>query len=218
MKGIPMTTHALYRMMCLGFSAAIALQATVLRADEITGQKTNEQFAVKLTDDSSLICKPQLTAIPLNMDYANLSIPFRHVDTLTIDHKTNNVVVVLLNGDRLQGRCPLQDITVTCLLGDLTIPLVHITEIITTLKKEPVFEDSPAKRNSCINNLRQIDAGKEQWALANRRGNGDPVDIDGVNAYIKGNRTPICPAGGKYTYKTIGENPECNVPGHKLPH
>lgn len=75
---------------------------------------------------------------------------------------------------------------------------------------------SPSEMNTCINNLRQMDAGKEQWALANKRSNGDQVDIRGVNEYIKGNRTPICPSGGKYTYSITGVDPQCSVPGHAL--
>ena len=33
---------------------------------------------------------------------------------------------------------------------------------------------------------------------------------------VKGNRTPICPAGGTYTYNAMGADPECSVPGHAL--
>ena len=74
-----------------------------------------------------------------------------------------------------------------------------------------------SQQNACINNLRQIDSAKEQWALAEMRSDGDAVDIEAVNQYIKGATTPVCPAGGEYTYNPIGENPTCNIEGHALP-
>jgi chromosome segregation ATPase len=77
-----------------------------------------------------------------------------------------------------------------------------------------------AERNKCINNLRQIDAAKNQYALENRKTTGAIVTEDDIKPYIKldadGN-LPKCPAGGKYTIGRIGENPTCSIPGHELP-
>jgi len=70
-----------------------------------------------------------------------------------------------------------------------------------------------SQRNACINNMRQIDSAKEQWALAERNSDGDAVDLGAVNLYIRGETTPTCPAGGKYEYKRIGEDPECSEHG-----
>ena len=77
-----------------------------------------------------------------------------------------------------------------------------------------------SQQNACINNLRIIDTGKEQWAMAQQKTDGDPVVIVGVNEYIKGNTTPVCPGGGRYVYGTIGSNPECRgvtATRHALP-
>jgi hypothetical protein len=74
----------------------------------------------------------------------------------------------------------------------------------------------------CINNLRQIEAAKEQFALANNKPGGyqlTPEDIVRVNSYIKGGG-PTCPLGGTYTYGKIGQHPTCslgNAKGHALP-
>ncbi len=70
-----------------------------------------------------------------------------------------------------------------------------------------------AQQNACINNLRMIDAGKEQWALAAKKTDGDTATTASVNEYIKGNTTPSCPAGGVYSYEDIGSNPECTGVG-----
>jgi prepilin-type N-terminal cleavage/methylation domain-containing protein len=71
-----------------------------------------------------------------------------------------------------------------------------------------------ARQNACINNLRQIDSGKEQWALAASIADGAASDATAVNAYIRD--TPVCPAGGTYTYGVIGVKPTCNQAGHVL--
>jgi len=209
--------HGLSQLICLLLAVGTATQASALRAEEVAAQNTNDQFTLKLTDGSAVICRPRLNAIPLETSFAKVDIPLQKVERLTMGSKTNFTTVFLLNGDRLQGKCLLEDITVKSILGELTIPVVNIVEAITTLKIEPVYEDSPARRAKCTNNLRQIESAKEQWAMANNRSDGDEVNIDRANQYLRGSRTPICPAGGKYTYNVVGETCECSVPGHVLP-
>jgi hypothetical protein len=74
---------------------------------------------------------------------------------------------------------------------------------------------STARSNACINNLRQIDAAKEQWAMATNKSDGDAIVESEVNDYIKGNGL-LCPAGGTYTYGPIGTPPTCSLPEHCL--
>ena len=68
-----------------------------------------------------------------------------------------------------------------------------------------------SQQNACINNLRIIDSGKEQWAMAARKNDGDQVNTDSVNEYVKGGTTPICPGGGTYVYRVIGSAPDCTI-------
>lgn len=74
--------------------------------------------------------------------------------------------------------------------------------------------------NACINNLRQIDAAKSEWALEKGKPTGTPVTEDNIKPYLKldanGNFLK-CPAGGKYTIGNVGEKPTCSIPGHELP-
>jgi len=67
-----------------------------------------------------------------------------------------------------------------------------------------------AQRNACINNLRQIDGAKEQWALETKQKSGTASDDAAVNQYIKGG-APSCPGGGKYTYQPVDTPPECDL-------
>jgi prepilin-type N-terminal cleavage/methylation domain-containing protein len=75
----------------------------------------------------------------------------------------------------------------------------------------------------CLNNLRQIDAAKDQASFERRWGNGTPVATGdaNVNNYIKGlagtTNTPRCPSGGTYGYNAVGTFPACSVEGHTLP-
>jgi prepilin-type N-terminal cleavage/methylation domain-containing protein len=71
-----------------------------------------------------------------------------------------------------------------------------------------------AQKNACINNLRQIDGAKEQWALENRASAGANVSTDattGAYSYIKGGVVPVCPAGGTYTPGAVNADPTCSL-------
>jgi hypothetical protein len=81
----------------------------------------------------------------------------------------------------------------------------------------PDFVVPPGRRrpskNWCINNLRQIDGAKEQWALENKRSTNDPAIESEIVLYIKGG-LPTCPQGGKYIFGKVGEAPRCTLPQH----
>ena len=73
-------------------------------------------------------------------------------------------------------------------------------------------ESSRAK--ACVANLKQIDSGKEQYAMDNKLATGASVtnglaDLVGSTSYIKS--TPSCPSNGTYTVAAIGTAPSCSV-------
>ena len=68
-----------------------------------------------------------------------------------------------------------------------------------------------AQQNSCINNMRLIDGGKEQWAMAANKTNDDTVVTTAVDQYVKGETTPTCAGGGTYAYGLIGTAPTCTI-------
>jgi prepilin-type N-terminal cleavage/methylation domain-containing protein len=66
-----------------------------------------------------------------------------------------------------------------------------------------------SQQKACINNLRQIESGKEQWALEAKRKQNDASDATAINEYLK--KTPFCPAGGTYSYNVIGTDAACSM-------
>jgi hypothetical protein len=66
----------------------------------------------------------------------------------------------------------------------------------------------------CVNNLRQIDAGIDEWAIENKKTNGTPVTFEDIKPYTRLNskgEIPSCPAGGKYTITVVGQPPTCSL-------
>jgi chromosome segregation ATPase len=84
---------------------------------------------------------------------------------------------------------------------------------------EPATEPSlsaVARLNACVNNLRQIDAAKQQWALENKKtADAIPTALD-LLPYFPDRVFPVCPSGGTYTINAVDELPTCSIPGHAL--
>jgi len=84
----------------------------------------------------------------------------------------------------------------------------------------------PSAANGCINNLRQIDAAANEFALEHHLTNGDSINFPSdLTPYIKLNSAgiiPPCPRGGVYHISKVGETPTCSLgtsvtPAHVLP-
>jgi|WetSurMetagenome_2_1015567.scaffolds.fasta_scaffold623130_2 hypothetical protein len=91
------------------------------------------------------------------------------------------------------------------------------------------FLKTPSNRgvqsNTCITNLRMINAAKEQWALEHNKTNGTAVTENELKPYMRldsKENFPQCPGGGIYSIGKIGELPTCSlgtnvIPTHVLP-
>src|SRR5437588_681147 len=81
----------------------------------------------------------------------------------------------------------------------------------------PANATPEAKANACINNLRQIEGAKQQWALENNKtADAVPTAAD-IALYLKNKIVPTCPAGGIYTVNAVNAEPTCSIPGHAIP-
>jgi Protein of unknown function (DUF3352) len=75
-----------------------------------------------------------------------------------------------------------------------------------------------ARQVTCLNNLRHIQAAKQQWALeASKPSTTVPTwaDLESFLGPI-GQGRPHCPGGGEYTLGAVSESPTCSIPGHVL--
>jgi len=74
-----------------------------------------------------------------------------------------------------------------------------------------------SRTKTCIANLRQIEAGKEQWAMeTNQASTATPTQANLSPDYVKA--WPGCPSGGTYTIGNMTTNPSCSTGApHVLP-
>ncbi len=73
-----------------------------------------------------------------------------------------------------------------------------------------------SQKSSCIANLKQIETGKEQWAMEN----GQPSTATPTQAQLEPNYIkswPTCPSNGTYAVGDMSTRPVCDQAGHVLP-
>ena len=74
-----------------------------------------------------------------------------------------------------------------------------------------------AQTNVCINNLRQIQGAKQQWASENKKLDSYSPTAEDLNPYLKkGFRSLTCPAGGTYSVNTVDQDASCSIAQHHL--
>jgi prepilin-type N-terminal cleavage/methylation domain-containing protein len=83
-----------------------------------------------------------------------------------------------------------------------------------------------SQKNACINNLRQIDSAKQQWAIENNQAATATPTAGNLDTYLKGGTTSVtCPQDSaktfvtSYTINAVSANPLCiiNAAEHDLP-
>ena len=65
--------------------------------------------------------------------------------------------------------------------------------------------------NACVNNLRQIEGAKEQWAVENNKQPNEIPTVANLSPYFKDDKFPICPSGGTYIIGRLDEDPKCTL-------
>jgi len=85
-----------------------------------------------------------------------------------------------------------------------------------------------SQQNACINNLRLIDASKQQWALEQRKQSSDSPQGSDLQPYLgrgANGELPTCPVdplnafSSSYTQNIVGTKPLCQIvaSSHVLP-
>ena len=79
-----------------------------------------------------------------------------------------------------------------------------------------------SQTNACINNLRQIDGAKQQWALEQKQvSTASPATTTTLAPYLgrgSAGSYPTCPASGTYTMNDCQTAPSCSLSGNTPPH
>jgi len=65
--------------------------------------------------------------------------------------------------------------------------------------------------NTCINNLRLIDAAKQQWALETGAASDATPDETAIQPYMKNDESPVCPLSDAFDYviDDLATDPSC---------
>jgi beta-galactosidase/beta-glucuronidase len=130
---------------------------------------------------------------------------------------TNRLAKAQAMIDQLEAEAAKTGQSLTTARLALQLQQQHLQELQTENKLVTDAGLAIIHRNTCINNLREIDAAKQQWALEKNK----PVDAvpkpEDLLPYIKDGIFPVCPDGGVYSINSVEAVPSCTVQGHVLP-
>lgn len=105
-------------------------------------------------------------------------------------------------------------------LVEIMIVVLIIGMLLTISLPNFLHARDTSRTKVCQNNLRQISAAKDQWAMENKAApNDEPKSSDLVNAYLKGEAGgfPTCPSSGSYTIGSISTIPTCSIGANSTP-
>lgn len=104
----------------------------------------------------------------------------------------------------------------------ITVSIIGLLAAIAT--PNFVHARTMSQANGCIENLRQMDAALQEFALEARKKPSDTYAVRDLRPYMKTalNKNPRCPGGGIYTPgENVTEAPTCSKgwqdPAHALP-
>lgn len=131
--------------------------------------------------------------------------PDKAAFTYAVGANTDEGWVTVANGNQSSANILAASAIVPAVLAGIAVPNF-------------VKARETAQKNTCINNLRMIDAAKQQWALEKSKSASDTPTWDDLKPYLgRGGAIPHCPKGGEYTIGSVGQHPTCSIPGHELP-
>jgi regulator of replication initiation timing len=176
-------------------------QKTSAQTDASEAHKLVDQLQAQLDDlKASSITTLSLDNARLRADNQSLAQKLALANT--------NLAVLLTANDKVSGQ--LQTARQA-----LRMQQDHLQQL-TVENQQAQAETAAAQRDACLENLRQIEAAKQEWAVDNAKAAKDVPTAQDLVPYLKGNVMPVCPSGGYYTIGAMDEAPTCSVSGHSL--
>ncbi len=105
---------------------------------------------------------------------------------------------------------------VGCLIAAVALPIIVASVGLVAAIAIPSFVRAreTSQMNACINNLRILEAAKEQAALNDGIPAGAPIPESRLDSFLRGGFAAMhCPAGGTYSVNPAGKEPQCSVHG-----
>ena len=130
---------------------------------------------------------------------------------------TNKLASVQASNDLLVAESQKNAQHLTTARTALQLQQEHLAQLQTENEQIAVAHALTVQRTTCINNLREIDAAKQQWALEKNKTTTAVPTVANLLPYLTGGVMPVCPAGGIYTLNAVDEMPSCSITGHDLP-
>ena len=109
-----------------------------IRAWTVLKAGTETRYLVALTDGSRIVGVPADSAIELQTSYAKIELPYAKLKRVEISQGKKQVVVELLNGDRISGALPLDRLRLKTLFGEVELSREHIAGISVIRRYLPV--------------------------------------------------------------------------------
>jgi septal ring factor EnvC (AmiA/AmiB activator) len=154
-----------------------------------------------------------------NADSQNAQISQLRADNQDLPRLRNQVTMLLASNQKLQSANDKLTQQLKAILSTAQDQQTQLEKFVAEKQQVRAVEQELdiSARNVCINNLRQIDAAKNQWALENNKTADAIPAAQDLLPYLKDGIFPVCPSGGTYTIGAVGVPPTCSVFGHALP-
>ncbi len=105
-------------------------QAAESDASSVTNDVAPElRLSVRLRDDSRIIGTPMTNSLPLATDFGDFEIAWRSIQTVNVVEQPHDVIVKLVNGDRITARVQCEDIALQTIFADVILSFSYIEEI-----------------------------------------------------------------------------------------
>ena len=134
------------------------------------------KFTLELVDGSSLIGTLSFTSIEMQTSLGKMTAPVQKIRSVEMDNDHETLSVLFENGDKLTGRLSIKTFKLNTVLGEINLDLTLLRRMESFSTEEQKLKEilgTPEKKRqvaqTILNECRQVDAAKDQYALENNK-------------------------------------------------